>query len=95
MNDRAIAGEFVTKTFDYGGSRQVTHRDTCPVEAGGQVRPVFGSWKTRITPQGTCTLMPSSRHDCRLEPRAASITVLQTVIYFIGAYAGPDSCDPA
>ena len=24
MNDRAIAGEFVTKTFDYDGSRQVT-----------------------------------------------------------------------
>src|SRR5215216_3740499 len=24
MNDRAVAGEFVTKTFAYGGSRQVT-----------------------------------------------------------------------
>ena len=24
MNDRAIAGEFVTETFDYDGSRQVT-----------------------------------------------------------------------
>jgi hypothetical protein len=24
MNDRAIAGEFVTRTFDYDGSRQVT-----------------------------------------------------------------------
>ena len=24
MNDRAIAGEFVTETFDYDGGRQVT-----------------------------------------------------------------------
>ncbi len=24
MNDRAIAGAFVTEMFDYGGSRQVT-----------------------------------------------------------------------